>query len=93
MIFLAITKVRYILLCSLFADIYLVGNEVVNRVKQIDRAASECIRVQGGISKQYFYRSLYVVQFYHCFKVKMMNFHQSIMSDSFDLSTLILRSS
>jgi hypothetical protein len=39
-----------------------------NRLEQLDESIEECINVQGGISRQYFYRSLYVAQFYNCFK-------------------------
>jgi hypothetical protein len=39
-----------------------------NNLEKLDGDIEECIPVQGGISRQYFYRSLYVAQFYHCFK-------------------------
>lgn len=35
----------------------------------VDGAVDACIDVQGGISSQYFYRSMYAVQLHHCFKV------------------------
>lgn len=39
------------------------------RLERLDQAVDQCIKVQGGISSQYFYRSMYAVQLYHCFKV------------------------
>lgn len=35
----------------------------------MDTAIDKCLRVRAGLSAQYFYRSLYAVQLYHCFKV------------------------
>ena len=36
----------------------------------LDNVVDKCIRVRGGISSQYFYRSLYAIQLHHCFKVR-----------------------
>lgn len=36
----------------------------------MDRAVDRCLQVRGGISSQYFYRSMYAVQLHHCFKVR-----------------------
>jgi hypothetical protein len=42
---------------------------LVERLKVLDNAINTCIKVVGGISRQYFYRSLYVAQLVHSFKV------------------------
>ena len=42
-------------------------------LSQLDKAVEECVKVKSGISSQYFYRSLYVAQLVHCFKV-LLNF-------------------
>jgi hypothetical protein len=36
----------------------------------LNQAVDGCIDVAGGISSQYFYRSMYAVQLHHCFKVR-----------------------
>ena len=41
-------------------------------LEQLDRAVDVCLKVRGGISSQYFYRSMYAVQLYHCFKVLLL---------------------
>jgi len=40
-----------------------------SELDRLDRAVDRCLRVSGGISTQYFYRSMYAVQLHHCFKV------------------------
>jgi hypothetical protein len=44
-------------------------------LESLDQAVENCLdRGEGirmGISKHYFYRSLYAVQLYHCFKVRL----------------------
>lgn len=35
---------------------------------ELDRQVDRCLHVKSGISSQYVYRSLYVVQLYHCLK-------------------------
>lgn len=35
---------------------------------ELDIAVDKCLKVRKGITSQYFYRSLYAVQLYHCFK-------------------------
>ena len=43
--------------------------EGVMTVKSLDAAVDRCLKVSKGISRDYFYRSLYAVQLVHCFKV------------------------
>jgi hypothetical protein len=38
-------------------------------LKSLDAAVDRCLKVSKGISRDYFYRSLYAVQLFHCFKV------------------------
>lgn len=39
----------------------------LQRLEEVDEAVDQCIRVKGGISSQYIYRSMYAVQLYNCF--------------------------
>lgn len=39
----------------------------------LDQQINSCIKVKSGISSQYFYRSLYAAQLYHCFKVSPLH--------------------
>lgn len=40
---------------------------------ELDASVERCLQVRGGISTQYFYRSMYAVQLYHCFKVRVVS--------------------
>lgn len=51
---------------------------------QVDEQIEKCVKVKGGISRQYIYRSLYAPQLFHCFKVK----NNVIMSLSYFLLTV-----
>jgi hypothetical protein len=39
-------------------------------LEMLNQVVDGCIDVAGGISSQYFYRSMYAVQLHHCFKVR-----------------------
>ena len=53
-------------------------SSVESRLEHLDRVVDQCLRVRGGISSQYFYRSMYAVQLHHCFQVHP--YHSSIVS-------------
>ncbi len=44
-------------------------NRLQSWLGQVDEQIEQCIKVKGGISRQYIYRSLYAPQLFHCFKV------------------------
>ena len=41
----------------------------VESPEALDKTVDRCLNVKSGISNQYVYRSLYVVQMYHCLKL------------------------
>lgn len=43
------------------------------QLELLDQQIEKCIKVKSGISSQYFYRSLYVAQLHHCFKVCILS--------------------
>lgn len=40
-------------------------------LEALDEAVDRCVMVKTGIAGQYIYRSMYVAQLYHCFKVSV----------------------
>jgi hypothetical protein len=43
-------------------------NPSISTLQTLDEAIQKCVDIKLGISKQYYYRSMYVVQLYNCFK-------------------------
>eukprot|EP01039_Chlorochromonas_danica_P001612 gene1612-1760_t len=42
--------------------------DLLDQLQWLDHAIDRCIEVKSGISMHYFYRSLYAVQLFHCYK-------------------------
>lgn len=40
----------------------------LEKLEEVDDAVEHCLTVRGGISSQYFYRSMYAVQLFNCFQ-------------------------
>lgn len=40
----------------------------LEKLEEVDDAIEHCLTVRGGISSQYFYRSMYAVQLFNCFQ-------------------------
>lgn len=47
---------------------------IQDRLQALSQLTEECIVIKGGISKDYYYRSLYILQLFHCYQVRLLCF-------------------
>jgi hypothetical protein len=61
--------------CSSHAHLTSTENNVdmslESQLQLLDEDIDKCIKIKGGISKQYIYRSIYAAQLFNCFKVRV----------------------
>ena len=48
-------------------------------LEALDEAVDRCVKVKAGIAGQYIYRSMYVAQLHHCYKVSVDNIVTSML--------------